>query len=139
VAWTFKELWARRDYYSGKASDNVRNSAIAGLVAVWLFSDGDDDGLSALKSAPSGLLIAGALFALSLAVDIAHYFFAARTVANFTLDQEVIYKGPNDPPKGIDPPNDWMDRIELLYNAKTVLLFTGYMTLTIVLVKYAIC
>jgi hypothetical protein len=125
----------RQRYYAltTKASEAVRTSAIAGLAAVWLFS-GSSTGLSRLATAPDSLMLAGGLFALSLAFDILHYFAGGWTWRIYVRGQE--RKGKHDEDDLTWP--RWIPAIpEILYTMKTVCLFVGYAILGGVLVNAA--
>lgn len=133
---SFDDLWERYYSYSGKASDNVRNSAIAGLAAVWLFSDPGEASRTALETAPGLLLIAGGFFAASLGLDILHYFVAAETVKRYTESREDAHEGPKED-VDVTPPRGWMRWPTWFYRSKVLALAIGYALMVIVLIDYA--
>lgn len=130
-------MWTRRGEYTAKASDTVRNSAIAGLAGVWLFSGTSAHGLSALSAAPWGLLVAGALFACSLAADILHYFVAAEVFYSLATAKEEELGGYDPDAEAPVTKRDlvWPTR---LYTGKVFALFSGYLFMVAVLMRYAI-
>lgn len=122
-------LWQRHKGLSGKASDHVRTSALAGLAVAWLFAGGSGGDLGKLATAPTGLLIAAAVFAASLAADILHYFVGAWVFRRLARECEDAGKVQDDQ---VEVPR-WVPRVPyIFYNIKVWLLFTGYAVLVIV-------
>lgn len=122
-------LWARRTYLSGEASTHVRTSALAGLAVAWLFAGGTSGDLSTLATAPTGLLIAAAVFAASLGSDILHYYAGAEVFRHVARRAEKRGKS-HEAPVTLHPVVPGV--LALFYNLKVVLLFAGYVVLVIV-------
>lgn len=70
---TLGDLWDDVREVTAKLSDVSRQAAYAGLAVVWIFKTGDASRYHLARS----LIWAGALFALTLAFDIAQYAYAA--------------------------------------------------------------
>ena len=64
------------DYYSGKASDIIRNLGFFGLALIWAFRICREDKVEI----PVLLRVAGLLLLLGLALDFFHYLVAAVNV-----------------------------------------------------------
>lgn len=117
------ELWQRRDLLSGKASDHVRTSALAGLAVAWLFAGASEGDLSKLATAPKGVLVAAGLLAAGLAADILHYYLGAWAFRHLAKDYESKGKVDTDL---VEVPL-WVPRVPNgLYNLKVPLLFVGW-------------
>ncbi len=71
---TLDDLWTDVRELTGKLSDVARTAAYAGLGVIWIFKTGD----GAQYRLDRSLLLAGALLALALALDLLQY---AVTVA----------------------------------------------------------
>lgn len=127
-------LWERDQFFTARASETVRNSAIAGLAAAWLFSGSSDGDLSKLSTAPDGLLWAGAFFALTLGVDIAHYAVAATLFRNKAIEYENEGKVNTDV---VELPPWIPDVIRGFWYAKTALLAVAYVILMVQLIHAA--
>lgn len=124
-----EEVWSRHQFFSGKASDHVRTSALAGLAVAWLFTGASEGDLTKLETAPEGLLLAAGLFAASLAADILHYFLGAWKFRKLAKTYEAAGKTDADLveiPLGVP-------RVPYVaYNVKVWLLFIGYVVLVLV-------
>lgn len=126
--------------YTAKASETVRNSAIAGLAGAWLFSGASDGELDKLATSPDGLLWAGAFFAATLGFDIAHYFSGGlamgfRTKFAEHADRKAGRKSDETRMITISP---WLARIpRTFYVLKVVCLIVGYVFLAAVLFNAA--
>lgn len=124
-------LWERYTELSGHASAHVRTSALAGLAVSWLFAGGTAGDFNKLSAAPTGLLLAAAVFAASLGADILHYFVGAWRFRKLAKDWEGEGKVNSDlvkvPPK--------VPRVAYgFYNVKVWLLFAGYVVLVVAFV-----
>lgn len=60
-------------FHSGKASDNVRQLAFAGIAVIWIFKID----LNGSPKLPPELLLPLVLIAVGLAADLFQYYFAA--------------------------------------------------------------
>jgi hypothetical protein len=127
-----KALLDRNTELTGKASEHVRTSALAGLAVAWLFTGASEGDLSKLASAPTGLLIAAALFAASLSGDILHYYLQARAFKTVARGYEKKGKVSSDQVEL----RTWVPGVGyFFYNAKVILLFAGYGVLVFVFAK----
>jgi hypothetical protein len=117
-------------YYddTARASESVRTLALAGLAASWLFGGGDRIDLEHLNiSRP--LLLAGALFASTLVVDLAHSVVGGVLYRWYARRMETTV----DPDDTVEVPA-WLPRVPTsFYYAKIVLLAAGYVLLLQVL------
>lgn len=74
------------DTYSGRASENVRALAFAGLAFVWLLAKD-------LSGVRGGLFCAASILLLALFADFAHYIIAAFTWDRFVRRFEKEHPG----------------------------------------------
>jgi hypothetical protein len=137
---TLGKVWDRYYTYTEQASATVRNSAIAGLAAAWLFSGSSDGDLGKLASAPHGMLWAGTLFAASLGLDVMQYFsgsLAFRQVARSAEKNAASDEASADLESPVVVPL-WAPLIpRLFYFAKVTTLVAGYVVLVVRLAQAA--
>lgn len=124
------------DYYSGKASDNVRQLAFAGIAVAWIFRQGSD-GIK--LSTP--LVWAIFLFIVALGLDLLHYVVGARIWRKFVEDEEKKIPDDaegeaNDPDIEADP--NLNKPLFGFYNAKIGAIFFGYLFLLYFLARTAV-
>ena len=65
-----KDLRENYQYYSGKASEIVRQLGLAGIAVIWVFKNSD---ISKEKLIPNDLSLPAALIVIGLGLDLLHY------------------------------------------------------------------
>ncbi len=129
---TLSSVWSDYRTYTSHASETVRTSAIAGLAAVWLFSGAQNGDITKIGAAPDTLVLGGAFFALSLALDILHYTSGAVCLRHFAKDQEDNHNKSGD--DAVDVPK-WVPGVPTsFFGTKILALFLGYACVVWVLV-----
>lgn len=115
----------RQTYYdaSGKASDNARNLALAGLAIVWIFRTGDTNPLL-----PRTLLTPLVLLAAALASDLAQYVAGTLVWGIYYSHLERKFNG-RDPDPGFRHPRVLNWPALLFFWLKIVLVGAAYITI----------
>jgi hypothetical protein len=121
---TLDDLWADVRELTGKLSEVARQAAYAGIALIWIFKSGDADPFHLDRTS----IWAGALLALSLAIDLVQYAAAAALRWRHARDEErargVDYRG-----KDITLPAR-INRIPYaLFALKVALVAAGYVVL----------
>jgi hypothetical protein len=120
---SIKASWARYDSNTGKASDQARLLAVAGIGAVWLFTKTDKGDLAAVKGTPKGFVLAGILFAFAIVADVLQYSIGSEILRQWIRKRE---KAGEEPDHSIEAP-DYVALVpRTLYWAKIVLVLLGY-------------
>jgi hypothetical protein len=87
------KVWARRDLFTGKASEIVRQLGFAGIALVWLFRIQGSSGLDVL---PKDLRVPTILIVTSLAMDLLHYVWGSAAWGVFGSVKETQIKKVED-------------------------------------------
>ncbi len=121
---TLDDLWADVRELTAKLSDVTRTAAYAGLGVIWIFKTGD----SAQYRLDRSLLLAGALLAFALALDVLQY---AVTVALrwWHARAEERARGVDYRGKDIDLPARLNRAPYALFALKVALVGAGYVVL----------
>lgn len=85
-----KDYKKEYQWYSGKASDIVRQLSFAGIAIIWIFKAQSQN----LPTIPDALLLPLVLFCVSLASDLLQYLFGYLIWFSFFRFQEI--NGVND-------------------------------------------
>jgi hypothetical protein len=124
----------RQTYYdaSAKASDIIRQLALAGLAFVWVFSGGGRFTAASRFHFPDDLLVVGLVLVITLAVDLLHYLWrtAAFGIYGWWVEEHPTqYSALLKVPKSIN-------RVTIgFFVAKAAALATAYALLVIALVS----
>ncbi|MHC4144256.1 MAG: hypothetical protein ACYSUD_05695 [Planctomycetota bacterium] len=113
----------KEDFYtfSGKASDNARTAAFAGIALIWVFKID----ARPVPKLPNELLVPTGLFALGLALDLLHYITAAVIWGLFHRHHEKKLANPTDDPELSHSP--WLARsLYMLFSLKLISVMAGY-------------
>jgi small-conductance mechanosensitive channel len=124
-----KDAVAQFDTYSGRASDNVRALAFAGLAFVWLVAREE------LSGVQGDLLLAAALLLLALFADFAHYVIAGVRWDLFVRDVEKKNPDTVSPETPISYDDSHVAPIYWAYYMKVVVIVIAYVVLTYVVLS----
>jgi hypothetical protein len=120
---------ARQAYYdfSATASELTRKLGFAGIAIIWVFRT--DDPVTGATSLSDGLLRAGVLLAISLGLDLLHYFVAGSMWGIYSRHKERLL-GPRsrirfNSPRWINWPGI------VLWVLKVVVLLAAYVLLAV--------
>lgn len=126
----------RADYYffTGKASEIVRQLSLAGIAVVWIFKS--TDGTSFRLS--TDLLIPSIAFLVSLGFDLAQYVVAATIWKKHyrSLEEQEIPAGTDREEHDFGPHDEKQERpIAVLFWIKIAIASTAWCWLTSVLIR----
>jgi hypothetical protein len=120
-----KAAWAHYYAVTGKASDQARVLALAGIGAVWLFTKTGEGDLSAIKETPQGFVLAGVIFALAIVCDVLQYSVGGEVLRHWIRQREKGGAGSEDT---AETPDLVALVPRIFYFAKIVLLLVGYIS-----------
>ena len=123
-----KTSWERYYVNTGKASDQARVLALAGIGAVWLFTKTNSGDLSAIKGTPQGFVLAGALFASAIVCDVLQYSVGGEVLRHWIRQRE---KAGATPDESAEAP-DYVALVpRIFYFSKIVLVLLGYIAFAV--------
>ncbi len=79
-----KDVREAYQFYTGKASDIVRQLSFAGLATIWLFKEG----VGQRQHVPHELFMPGALIVSALAADFLHYLVGSAVWGSYNRHKE---------------------------------------------------
>jgi hypothetical protein len=125
---TISEGFARYDKLTGQASGSARNLCLAGIAAVWLLAAGPGGEATKLSSAPTGFIWAAMVFAVGIALDIAHYAISGAVLVRWLRAERTAGKELSD---FVNPPKAVRLTPAIFYWLKILATFAGYVVLGI--------
>ena len=118
--------WERYDRTSTRTSDQSRFLAMAGIVAVWLFTGTGQGDLDKIVGTPRGFILALMFFALTIAADLLQYMVSSILLHHWIRAKEVEQLPRN---REIAEVADYVSIApRWLYYIKVALLLAGYAT-----------
>jgi hypothetical protein len=111
--------------FSGKASDNGRNAAYAGIAAVWVFKQ--DSPLA--NALPRALILPLICFVIAIACDVLQYIVQSVTYWGFHYYHEQRLNNVAEDDPELSHPN-WFNHLPTaFYFGKFLFLAVGYVSL----------
>jgi hypothetical protein len=115
-----KQAWAHADYFTGKASELVRQLAFAGIAVVWVFKNNTQTAVI-----PNDFVLALFCLVLTLLCDFLQYAFGGIEWRGYGSYQAKKHGGSDD--DEIDDAPQWLNYPHTFcYYAKLVLIVASY-------------
>jgi hypothetical protein len=132
---TVKDMWAKKDTFSARASEICRTLGLSGLAVIWIFRTPRGD---ASFLAPALLWVAG-LLVLALLLDLVQYVVGTLRTASVARRKELELKALKKPADTIvHYPANHPRPMHMIWSAKIAVVILAWSTLLVYVAHAAI-